>query len=113
MTTTTATDPLGEHLTRQWVKRGEPSFRSIARYVATQLGPHAPGDETIRNYHLGRTKSTRADLPLLKVLARYYDCKVEDFGPVIAERWGYFEALDQPESATDRLLPELAFAHAA
>lgn len=77
---------LGRTLTKLHRKAGHPSYKSIERRLVVSIGELAPSDQTIANYHNGRTHPLSIHPEVLSELARFYGVSVRDLGPAVEAR---------------------------
>lgn len=73
----------GEHLTRLREVDGNPSFGVMARTILVNTGISIV-DQTLGNYHAGRTNPRKVRREVLKAIVRFYGCTPSDLGPVAA-----------------------------
>lgn len=62
------------------------NFKSLERYLWTELGPYAPSRQTIVNYHRGKVGPDHADLLAVSALARLYGKTLAEISPTLEER---------------------------
>ena len=63
------------------------SYKDVDRAVFSLLGPMAPGQEWLRQWHVGKMPPERADLIVCAALAHVYDTTLTALSPVIADRY--------------------------
>lgn len=63
------------------------SYNEVGRAVFLLLGPMAPGQEWLRQWHVGKMPPERADLVVCAALAEVYGKRLSELSPVIAERY--------------------------
>lgn len=73
----------GEHLTALRVAAGGPSYGVMSRTILVNAGITV-SDQTLGNYHDGKTDPRRVAPHLLKAIQRFYGCESADLGAVAA-----------------------------
>lgn len=81
--TTTPAAEFGQHLTALHQAAGEPSYGVISRTILINAGITI-SDQSIGNYHQGKTDPRKVRRDVLKALCRFYGCTAVDLGPVAA-----------------------------
>lgn len=64
------------------------SYKEVERAVFLLLGPMAPGQEWLRQWHVGKMPPERADLLVCAALADVYGTTLSELSPIVAERYG-------------------------
>ena len=85
-------EEFGQHLTRLREASGRPSFGVMSRTILMNTGLTIV-DQTLGNYHAGRTNPRSVRRDVLRAIVRFYGCQSADLGPVAAAELAALEEL--------------------